>query len=160
MNVCFAFEGKKEERERLLCYAINARLFSAWRQTLCCVLVYAKVDLGKQANKKESSQTPVHALIQNKTKFKEIKRVQRHKVVNVGSAQSSIHKSLRNHPVEGLVRTLPELVTRSAFIRSRGAFAVLDDPGMSLDVFEGDAFLGVQDEELCLFVSWKFTANI
>lgn len=47
-----------------------------------------------------------------------------------------------------LVGALPELVARGALVRSRGALAMLDDPGMSLYVFEGDAFLRVEDEEL------------
>lgn len=30
---------------------------------------------------------------------------------------------------------------------------MLDDPGVSLDVFEGDAFFGVEDEELLTLVA-------
>lgn len=39
-----------------------------------------------------------------------------------------------------------EFSSRHAVVRTFAALAVLDDPGVSLDIFEGDALLWVKDE--------------
>jgi hypothetical protein len=41
---------------------------------------------------------------------------------------------------------LPKLVARIPLVRSRAALAVLDNPGVTLYILEGNALLGVEDK--------------
>ena len=140
--------GKKETVRLLL---LPGRLPSTpLRCTLCII--------SNQNEKKNLTLNAVDALnpdacTRKRKAINSLTHLLQHHIPHPRRAQSQEHKTDCRTEVSPSQRScrylgaLPKLI-RGALVRSRRAFAVLHDPGVSFHVLEGDSLLGIQDEEL------------